>query len=344
MADLVSVGAGAGQGEEIAQALLRDPRGQQCLPDLPLVQQWVPHLRELLIGEVLAVAQEAASGLPLRVAGASAGLGGGAAPECGEHFVGELDDVEVVDHDDGDVGDFLAPGQRCGGQPGQDVGDGAALDLAEQPSVAQRVDKPGVPPIPGQAPLAAVGVPLPLRPAPPGLVDTQHPHLGQRGVEGLARRCAEGAHHRRPGQMQVAGGLDDRGAGIAHSAPGCLAQPGGDPRPGRYLGDALGKRLPRALRLAAPPAALVPQQHQPALPVGKIPRTGPGCALHLPGEGPALRAGASRFLRRGQMHTAGAVPKPLDLYDGHPVEVEQQRRIVDHARGSHMIVLPREQK
>jgi hypothetical protein len=44
------------------------------------------------------------------------------------------------------------------------------------------------------------------------------------------------------------------------------------------------------------------------------------------------------------MHPAGAVLKPLDPYDGHPVEVEQQRRIVDHARGSHMIVLPREQK
>jgi hypothetical protein len=44
------------------------------------------------------------------------------------------------------------------------------------------------------------------------------------------------------------------------------------------------------------------------------------------------------------MHPAGAVLKPLDPYDGHPVEVEQQRRIVDQARGSHMIVLPREQK
>nr|WP_263632570.1 hypothetical protein [Streptomyces sp. 8L] len=104
MADVVSLGAGAGQGEEIRQALLRDPRGQQRLPDLSLVQQRIPHPRELLIGEVLAVAQETSSGLPLRVTGASAPpteLGGGAAPECREHFVGELDDVEGVDHDDG---------------------------------------------------------------------------------------------------------------------------------------------------------------------------------------------------------------------------------------------------
>jgi hypothetical protein len=36
--------------------------------------------------------------------------------------------------------------------------------------------------------------------------------------------------------------------------------------------------------------------------------------------------------------------QPLDPDDGHPVEVEQQRRIVAQARGSCVIVLRREQK
>ena len=48
---------------------------------------------------------------------------------------------------------------------------------------------------------------------------------------------AEGVHHRRPGQMQVAGGLDDRGAGIAYPVPGRIPQPPGQPGPGRDLRD-----------------------------------------------------------------------------------------------------------
>ena len=100
----------------------------------------------------------------------------------GQHLVGELDDVEVVDDDDGvrqagadggpvggrhvdgDVADVLSPGQGCGGEPGQDVGDGAALDLAEQPAGAECVDEPGVPPVPRQLPLAAVGILFPAGP------------------------------------------------------------------------------------------------------------------------------------------------------------------------------------
>ncbi|WP_328848005.1 hypothetical protein [Streptomyces sp. NBC_00258] len=39
---------------------------------------------------------------------------------------------------------LAAPGQR-GGQPGQDIGGGTALDLAEQPADAERVDEAGVP-------------------------------------------------------------------------------------------------------------------------------------------------------------------------------------------------------
>jgi hypothetical protein len=93
-------------------------------------------------------------------------------------------------HVDGHVADTLSPGQRCGGEPGQDVGDGAALDLAEQPAGAEGVDEAGVPPVPHQVPLAGLGVLLPLRLAPPGLVDAQHLHLGQRSIDDLTRRCA----------------------------------------------------------------------------------------------------------------------------------------------------------
>src|SRR2546430_5493741 len=47
-------------------------RSQKRLSDLPFVQQRVPHLLELLVVKVFAVAEQAASGLPLGVTGASA--------------------------------------------------------------------------------------------------------------------------------------------------------------------------------------------------------------------------------------------------------------------------------
>lgn len=64
MAELVTVRAGAGQGEEVAQGLLGDPRGQQCLSDLPLAEQGVPHLCELLGAEVPPVTQQLPAVLP----------------------------------------------------------------------------------------------------------------------------------------------------------------------------------------------------------------------------------------------------------------------------------------
>jgi hypothetical protein len=44
------------------------------------------------------------------------------------------------------------------------------------------------------------------------------------------------------------------------------------------------------------------------------------------------------------MNPAPAILEPLDPDDGHPVEVQQQRHIVDQARGSLVILLRREQK
>lgn len=98
-------------------------------------------------------------------------------------------------HVDRDVGDVLAPGQFGGREPGQDVGGGAALDLAEQPAGAQGVDEAGVPAVTDQLPLPGFAVLFPLRAAPAGLVDAQHPHLGQRLGGDLAGLHREGGHH-----------------------------------------------------------------------------------------------------------------------------------------------------
>jgi hypothetical protein len=73
----------------------------------------------------------------------------------------------------------------------------------------------------------------------------------------------------RPGQVQVSGGLDDGGGGVAYPAPGGTAQPHGDPRVGRCLRHLLGERPARAAGLAAPPASLVPAKLQPAPAVGR---------------------------------------------------------------------------
>jgi hypothetical protein len=54
--------------------------------------------------------------------------------------------------------------------------------------------------------------------------------------------------------------------------------------------------------------------------------------------------GPRRRVRCGEVDPTSPVVKQLDALDGHPVEVEQQRRIVDQARGSGVIVLPQERK
>ncbi|MER5700169.1 hypothetical protein ABT255_58225 [Streptomyces mirabilis] len=60
------------------------------------------------------------------------------------------------------------------------------------PAGAEGVDEAGVRPVPHQVPLAGLGVLLPLRLAPPGLVDAQHldpkaPHSGQARLGGAPR-------------------------------------------------------------------------------------------------------------------------------------------------------------
>lgn len=133
--------------------------------------------------------------------------------------------------------------------------------------------------------------------------------------------------------MQVAGGLDDRGAGIAHAAAGRDPQSHGDPRAGRYLWDLLGERPARTVGLPAPPAALVPAELQPALAVRQIAGPSRRGALHPRGEHPALGAGPRLLIGGDQVHPAGTVLQPLHPRDGQAVQVEQQRRIVVQARG-----------
>ncbi len=180
------------------------------------------------------------SGLPLGVGGPAASAaqgGGGAAADRAGHLVGGLDHVEVVDDHggvrrggadrgavaggrvDGDVADLSAPLQWGGGQRGQHVAGGAALDLSGQAVDSEGVDEAGVPLVRDRLPAPGVRVLPPLRAPATGLVDAQHLDRLQRRRRHLQAGGAEGIH-RGPGQMQVAGGLDDRGPGVAHPPSG----------------------------------------------------------------------------------------------------------------------------
>lgn len=154
-----------------------------------------------------------------------------AAPDLREHLVGELDDVEVVhDHDcarssgshggpvasghvDRDVPDVLAPLQTGGGQPGQDVGDGAPLGLASSPSAPSAPTNPLCHrsrischlPVSGSC--AHFGLPRWGSSMP-------RTFTGQRLRGNLTALDSESVHHGRPGQMQIARGLDERDAGV----------------------------------------------------------------------------------------------------------------------------------
>jgi hypothetical protein len=187
-------------------------------------------------------------------------------------------------HVDRDVADLLPPGERSGGEPGQDVGGGTALDLAEQPLAARGIDEAGVPAVRGGLPPAGVRILPPLHPAAAGLVDPQDRDRFQGRLRHLASCGAEGVHHGWPGQPQVTPGLDDRGSGVTHPPSGCLPQPGGDPCPRRDLAHVLGEALAWAGGLGAVPAALVPHQLQLPFAEGQIAGAGDRVALHACGE------------------------------------------------------------
>lgn len=107
-------------------------------------------------------------------------------------------------HVDGDVADVLSPGQ---GVPDSQARTSAALRPSTWPS------RPPVPsastnPVCRRSRVSSsgAGVLFPAGAAAAGLVDAQHPDLGQRCL-GHRRGCgAEGVHHHRPGQAQVTSG------------------------------------------------------------------------------------------------------------------------------------------
>ncbi|TFV33776.1 hypothetical protein E4K10_40325 [Streptomyces sp. T1317-0309] len=73
---------------------------------------------------------------------------------------------------------------------------------------------------PGSGATSGIRILFPAGPSAAGLVDAQDCDLRQRCLGDVADLRAEGIQHGRPGQMQIPRGLDDRGAGIPHAAPG----------------------------------------------------------------------------------------------------------------------------
>lgn len=96
--DVGALPAGPGGGRQRPKFLLGDPRGQN-LPGRVTVDEVVPHLQELIVGQLLAGAQQPSSGRPRRVGLASAaptGVPGDPAPDVSERLAGQADEMEVV--------------------------------------------------------------------------------------------------------------------------------------------------------------------------------------------------------------------------------------------------------
>src|SRR6266567_8772584 len=104
LGDAVSVGAGAGQGQQFPQVLLGDVGGQDVFAGPAEVDQGVPHPGEATFGEVLAVTGKQTAYVPLAVALAAtpcAQLGGNPAADLVESLVGQLYHMKMIDNDGG---------------------------------------------------------------------------------------------------------------------------------------------------------------------------------------------------------------------------------------------------
>ena len=233
----VRIPAHADRGQQGAQLLLRDP-GRQDLRAGVLVADPIPHLGEALARQAFPGGEQPASVGPLRVDLAAtpiAQVPGDAAAHPAERVVGQLHQVEVVDHDrrvrqqplgaqrrrvhrgriDRHVLDSL-PELRCSClQPFDHRGAGAAGALSQQPLLAVQIDEPGVPRIHPHPPLRFAAV-LPSGSATAGLVDPQHPHrfrldqprfglFDEGAVRGRPRHSMRGSDLRyRPGRIPIA--------------------------------------------------------------------------------------------------------------------------------------------
>lgn len=86
------------------------------------------------------------------------------------------------------------------------------------------------------------------------------------------------------------------------------------------------RRAPRAGRLQAAPAPLVPAQPDRRRPLGQVARAGRGVLLQRGGEHPALRARRGPLVHRAHVHQPPAIGVELDPLDRQPFKPQQQRQ------------------
>ncbi len=225
--------------------------------------------------------------------------------------------MEVIHHDDGvrqrpgDRGavdrarvdghelDLVLPVLAACIEPAGDRRAGAAGDLAEQPPGAGQVGEVGLEPF-GPHPLSSLGILGPFRGAAAGLIQAQHHRRVRLRQHGIGVRDELPVRHR-PAHPELSG---DRGhAAAGGNLPRSLtAQPPGQPRPRRDLGNRLGERPARARRLPAPVLPLMPAHRQRLLAIRQIPRPGRPVLPHRRRDHPALRAPRRAGRRRHHMH------------------------------------------
>ena len=147
--------------------------------------------------------------------------GGHPAAHGRDGLVGQLHDVEVVDHqggvrqvlaDGGPVGrahvdrhrlHAVTPGRVARGQPGPGIGGGAALDLPQQALAAGQIGEPGVPAVGDLLEYPGLGVEREPGPAPAGLIDPQRLHRLRLGGQHRGGPGDERRRHHRPGHAHV---------------------------------------------------------------------------------------------------------------------------------------------
>jgi hypothetical protein len=149
---------------------------------------------------------------------------------------------------------------------------------------------------------------------------------------GLGGRGERGLRHR-PGHLVVPRGLDHRAAAVGHRHPNRGAKPAGQPRARRDLRQRLGERRLRAQRIPAPPPPLGPGQLSAPTGHRQISRPCARPGMRTLGPDTAPWTASCLLISSHQRQHRVVVHADLDADDLHPVQAEQQRRIVGQARG-----------